>query len=138
LGNPINLVDPFGLEVDLQEMVDWLDSHANKKSKGQCAKYVRQGLEAGGADTTGHPIYAKEYGPTLINNGFQPIPSQNYTPKLGDIVVFQPLPGAPPNRRAGHIQAYDGENWVSDYLQPRFKPNQNQNPQYQIYRQPEE
>ena len=122
---------PSGL-VDLQKMADWLDNHANAKSVGKCAKYVRQALEAGGGDTTGHPVSAKYWGPTLEKMGLKPVPESNYTPKLGDIAVFQPRE----SKGHGHIQAFDGKGWVSDYFQPRFRPNRRETTPYQIYRQP--
>ena len=113
-------------------MADWLDNHANAKSVGKCAKYVRQALEAGGGDTTGHPVSAKYWGPTLEKMGLKPVPESNYTPKLGDIAVFQPRE----SKGHGHIQAYVGKGWVSDYFQPRFRPNRRETTPYQIYRQP--
>lgn len=121
-------------QVDLQKMVDWLNAHAHAKSVGKCAKYVRQGIEAGGGDTSGHAVSAKNWGPTLERIGFKPIPESNYSPKLGDIAVFQPK-----NKKGhGHIQVYDGTRWVSDYFQPRFRPNRRETTPYQIYRQPQQ
>ncbi|AXQ09235.1 RHS repeat-associated core domain-containing protein [Xanthomonas oryzae] len=117
-GNPIINVDPFGLRVDLIKMIDYMNAHANRKSKGQCAKYVRQGLEAGGADTSGHPIAAADYGPTLEKNDFSPI-DPSAAPESGDITVFPAIPGHP----YGHIEAYDGSSYVSDFSQSNFYPS---------------
>lgn len=128
---PNNFTTPSGL-VDLQKMTDWLDSYANVKSVGKCAKYLRQALEAGGGDTTGHPVSAKNWGPTLEKMGFKPVPEANYAPKLGDVAVFQPRE----SNGHGHIQAYTGKGWVSDFIQPRFRPNRRDTTPYQIYRQP--
>jgi hypothetical protein len=121
---------PSGL-VDLQKMTEWLDSHANVKSVGKCAKYVRQALEAGGGDTSGHPVSAKNWGPTLEKMGFKQVPEENYISKQGDVAVFQPRK----SNGHGHIQAYDGKGWVSDFIQPRFRPNRRDTTPYQIYRQ---
>jgi type VI secretion system secreted protein VgrG len=58
-----------------------------------------------------------------------------YLPQKGDIAVFQP-----PNdkHRHGHIQMYNGTQWVSDFKQPRaFWPNKDYEdikPPYVIYR----
>jgi hypothetical protein len=128
---PDKINKPSGL-VDLQKMTEWLDSHANAKSVGKCAKYVRQALEAGGGDTTGHPVSAKNWGPILEKMGFKPVPESNYISKLGDVAVFQPRE----RNGHGHIQAYDGKGWVSDFIQPRFRPNRRDTTPYQIYRQP--
>lgn len=42
--------------------------------KGLCATHVRKALEAGGANTAGHPFYAKAYAKLLRLNGFRVIP----------------------------------------------------------------
>ena len=38
------------------------------------------------------------------------------------IVVFDTYPGQP-KHPAGHIQIYNGEKWVSDFVQRRFWPS---------------
>jgi hypothetical protein len=85
----------------------------------------------GGGDTTGHPISAKDWGPTLEKMGFQPISKIDYESELGDIAVFQSWEG----HRHGHIQAYDGNRWISDFVQRYFLPSLKATI-YQIYRQP--
>jgi hypothetical protein len=111
-----------------------MKSRAHNKSLGKCAAYVRIGLEAGGANTTGHPLEAKNYGPTLEKNGFTPVSSENYYPQPGDTAVFQPHPGG---NSAGHIETFDGSNWVSDFTQRRFIASSGYaNSKYQIYRAP--
>ena len=134
LNNLINIMDELGLNpVDLQKMVEWIDDNANTYSTGQCARYVRLAIEAGGGDTTGHPIYAKDWGTTLQRIGFNPVSAGA---KFGDIVVIQP----PPNDIAGHIEIYDGSRWVSDFFQRDFWPGPSYRkfkPSYQMYRQPD-
>jgi hypothetical protein len=101
--------------------------------KGHCAKYVREALEAGGLNTSGHPVYAKNWGPTLIKIGFTKLSAVAYTPATGDVVVFQPID----SDGAGHIQIYDGSSWVSDFIQPDFYPShafQAHKASYEIYR----
>jgi CHAP domain len=136
--NPINNIDPLGL-FDTQAYVNWMLTHARHTSQGQCAKYVRQGLEAGGADISAGPDgypNAKDYGPQLLNNDFTPVNPTDYTPQPGDTVVFQPYPGD--SNSYGHIQMWNGNNWVSDFNQKGFFPNTgySQNPTYQPYRPP--
>ena len=104
--------------------------------KGLCATHVREALEAAGAVTAGHPFYAKAYGPILRLNGFRVVPkvSEDFRAfRKGDIAVMQPTRG----KNAGHIQAWDGSNWVSDFLQPGFWPGpdcRRDEPDYEIYR----
>jgi len=78
-------------------------------------------MEAGGLDTTGHPIDAKDYGPFLQQHGYHSVPGATYTgeEQMGDIVVFQPAPG---HSAAGHIEMWDGSRWVSDTKQRGLFP----------------
>lgn len=104
---------------------------------GECAKYVRIALEAGGADTSGHPAVAKEYGPTLLKNAFRALSveaPENFGFVKGDIVVMQP-PAL--GRQEGHIAGYDGRNWISDFIQNGFWPGpayRQERPAYVVYR----
>ena len=90
--------------------------------------------------------YAKDYGPTLIELGFEEIPvtwnyevvpsDEQYTPQIGDTRVWDTYPGQSP--QAGHIDWYNGQNWVSDYRQNnKWWPGENYktyHPHYKIYR----
>jgi type VI secretion system secreted protein VgrG len=126
--------------MDINKAVKYLDDHAEDDSTGQCAKYVREALEAGGLDLTHHPRSAKDYGPTLLANGFKktyefqqikspkeeldassvnvshsPGPAdQEYVSQKGDVAIIQPYDGG---RTDGHITMYDGTQWVSDFKQ---------------------
>jgi RHS repeat-associated protein len=97
-GNPIGNFDPMGLDawgndsslrgqywstgaLNVADVSLWLDDNAGNKSQGKCAKYVRQGLEAGGANTVGHPISAADYANTLQRNGYVPIRAVHFSPQ---------------------------------------------------------
>jgi hypothetical protein len=103
----------------------------------QCAKFVRRALEAGGADTSGHPAEAKRYGTLLLRNGFHPISIRHPDCQVfrkGDIVVMEPTKSG---NKAGHIAAYDGNDWVSDFVQSGFWPGTTyakEMPNYVVYR----
>src|SRR6185437_683211 len=77
---------------DKNAAVTHADSHARRHSTGNCARYVREAIDAGGV-VLGHTHYAKNYGPVLAASGFQPI---HGVPQKGDVVVIQPAPGHPP------------------------------------------
>jgi hypothetical protein len=104
--------DPFGQSgfegaapepaMDIDAAITELNENVLPGSDGWCARHVRWALEAGGVDTTGHPAIARTYGPLLVREGFQIIPSENYAAQRGDVVVFQNYPNQP--RDAGHIQ----------------------------------
>ncbi len=91
---------------------------AHGRSIGRCALYVRRALQAAGYSFTPQPsAYQYAHG-TLASAGFVKIKNDGYVPQVGDIAVF--------NRTAknphGHIQIYDGNQWVSDFRQPKFSP----------------
>ena len=100
----------------------------------QCATYVREALEAGGLVTIGHPAAAKDWGPTLVRIGFRVIDPANYSAALGDVIVIQGTSMS----KSGHIEIYDGKNWISDFVQqhgmwpgPSYRAEK---PSYKIYR----
>ena len=98
---------------------------------GKCAAYVRQALEAGGLTTGGHPLCAKDYGPFLQTRLFRVV---TLTPEVGDIAVFQAVPRI---STAGHIEGWDGRNWISDFIQDDIYPSRAYkaaNASYAIYR----
>lgn len=103
-----------------------LDRNALPKSTGNCAKFVRWALEAGGIDTAGRPNYAGYYGPFLESVGFVPVgasdPGLGYSHEQGDVTVFEPAPA----HQIGHVEGYDGGNnlsgWVSDWAQRNWIP----------------
>ena len=108
---------------------------AGDKSTGLCATRVREAIEAGGI-TLERTEYAKDYGSSLENAGFEELTvDANYVPQMGDVAVIQPVSG----RVEGHIQMYTGERWVSDFVQradsiypgPAYRREQ---PSYAIYR----
>jgi len=103
-----------GTQVKIDDMIKLLDAHAHASSQGQCAKYVRLAIEAGGVTIAPpRPVYAKDYGPKLASLGFSKVEATDYVPRKGDIAVIQP----PKGQTAGHIQIYNGTNWVSDFVQ---------------------
>jgi len=69
----------------------------------------------------------------LVKKGFSVVNSKGYKAKAGDIVVFQGFPG----HSSGHIQIFNGNQWISDFRQNYFTPGPSyrQPPDpYQIYR----
>ena len=122
---------------DTAKFATHLRKHAKAHSQASCAKFVRRALEAGGADTKGHPMPAKLYGPTLERNGFHAITVDDpdkFAFIQGDIVVMEPTKHG---NAAGHIAGYDGKVWISDFLQRGFWPGPvyaKEKPSYVVYR----
>jgi RHS repeat-associated protein len=144
--NPADLIDPSGLSpcLNINAFVNELNNNAGDEPDPEqnCAKYVRWALEAGGINTNGHPVSAKNYGPFLQGQGFSNVSPNNYTPQPGDIAVIQPYPGGNQN---GHIEGWNGSQWVSSFNQPSYPDTpgggvypgpgyRNAEPDYSIYR----
>lgn len=107
----------FGFDVGAT--VDHVESGARNRSAGQCARYVRQALERGGIDTSGHPTSAADYKGFLDGKGFSRVPPDDWIPKPGDIIVFDRVPGHP----HGHIQITTENGFCSDFRQKGFLPS---------------
>lgn len=105
--------------------------HAEPKSAGLCALYVRKAINAGGI-----PLWscgsAWRYNKVLSILNFQEVATGEEL-KVGDIVVFQPIGG----RKYGHIAIWNGTQWVSDFKQRNFIVHSDytkEGAEYHIYR----
>lgn len=123
---------------DVDRFAGHLRDSAGTNSQSHCAKFVRRALEAGGANTIGHPTRAKDYGPILLQNGFHAITVDgdpaNFPFMKGDIVVLEATANG---NSAGHIAGYDGKSWISDFVQRGFWPGpayEKEKPNYVVYR----
>jgi len=135
-----------GGTLDVQKAVAKLE-RAGDRSLHQCAKYVREAIEAGGIVFKEEDLpkshFAKHYGDTLekygfvneaeasVGQGFPP--NKSYTPKAGDVVVIQSTSTSP----EGHMAMFSGKQWISDFKQREFWPGpdyREQKPSYVIYR----
>ena len=116
------------------QLSDWMDAHALTRSSHHCAMYCRLGMEAAGLDTGDRPQSgdAGDYGPFLLRHGAQIVPQDSYVPQVGDVVVFDKTGQHP----YGHIEMYDGQHWVSDFMQNSFSPYRDaaSTPPFTIYR----
>jgi hypothetical protein len=106
----------------LHRLISWLDSHAHLHSTHHCAASVRQAMEAAGIQTDGRPVDAGDYGPFLLRHGARAVDSDSYQPQPGDIAVFDKSGDHP----AGHVQVFNGQHWVSDFVQQGFSPYRDQ------------
>lgn len=98
--------------------------NAHAKSKGKCAKYVRIALQAAGYKFTGWPIAAADYANgTMTNMGMVQI-DHNAPRQVGDVIVVNKSGSHP----YGHIQIFDGRNWISDFIQNKWNVYTPMNP----------
>ena len=132
---------------NIDNAVNYLNGHAypkyDKATCGKCAKAVRLSLEAGGIDTSDRnadpkdptsQYHAKNWGSYLLIKGFGVEDISDYSAEKGDIRVFQNYPGG---SFSGHIDMYNGNQWVSDYFENGFWPGRGyreNNAAFTIYR----
>ena len=90
---------------------------ANSTSTGYCARYVANALEFGGNFKFQRQSSAYMYNGVLPGLGFKAYPASEPA-KVGDVIVY----GKCAAHRHGHIQIWNGKNWVSDWVQRRGVP----------------
>jgi hypothetical protein len=91
---------------------------ALSRSSGYCARYVRKALQSAGYEFTPNPsAYQYASRGTLAGAGFSKV-SNNLPPQVGDVVVYDRSSKHP----HGHIQIFDGGDWVSDFRQNSISP----------------
>ena len=118
---------------NVNNAVEYLSKHAEERSVGKCAQYVRLAIREGGCPTYFHPESACDYIQFLPKLGFEEIATENYNPQMGDVIVFPSIKG----HEHGHIAMYDGKHWISDFKQSGFWPGgdyKKVQPKYTIYR----
>lgn len=121
--------------LDKKKTARYMDgnAHGTQQFTGRCARACRLGLEAGGLNTTGHPGLAKEWA-AFLENLKVPIVAKDslddYTPQQGDVAVFE----GGGRDRSGHMEIYDGLQWVSDTRQQRFMPRRDYPGGFTIFR----
>jgi hypothetical protein len=110
---------------NIYKSIEHLSIHAESKSVGRCAKYVRQAIEAGGLDTNGRPGSAYQYKGYLPTKGFNAIGNitgrdkqaawTKLNAQVGDISVMD-------HGEHGHICMWNGSKWISDFAQNNMWP----------------
>ena len=94
---------------------------ANARSTGYCARYVANALQGAGYKFTRQAsafMYAS--GP-LASAGFTKIQNKGQY-QIGDVMVYGAHGGSGGGGIHGHIQIYNGKNWVSDFIQRSVVP----------------
>jgi hypothetical protein len=123
---------------DLVKFTTHLRAHATKDwGHARCALRMRQALEAGGAEVQPHPTAGKLFGPALERIGFHAVKIDDLAKFIfrnGDVMVMAPFTRGNPS---GHVAAYDGRDWISDFIQSDFWAGpgyRKDKPSYVIYR----
>lgn len=101
-----------------QAAADYATSHALKGSAKKCAEYVNNALRAQGIKIWGH---GRDVAGNLLKTGkFQSIAyNGKYIAQKGDVMSIPSIAG----HQHGHVAIFNGEYWVSDYIQTNKRGN---------------
>ena len=119
--------------IDIEKFTGFLKGITRQTSTQSCARSIRIGLQSAGAKIVNHPVAAADWGNTLTKLGYQKIDLSFDRPKKGDIYIINRTE----KHRYGHIAAYSGKAWVSDFQQRGHNVYKNSNVTYTYYRLPE-
>lgn len=118
---------------DVNQFTKFLSGITRQTSTQRCARSIRIGLQSAGAKIVNHPVAAADWGNTLLKLGYQKIDLSFDRPKKGDIYIIDRTE----KNRYGHIAAYSGQAWVSDFKQRSHDVYSNSKVRYTYYRLPE-
>lgn len=103
-----------------QKMLEKLNANAENRSTGYCARYVNRAMAQAGIWPNGGkgnaidlPKSLDQYGYTNIYTG----PTGSYQSSnvpVGSVIVYKAN-----HHSWGHVEVYDGKNYISDYKSPR-------------------
>ena len=116
--------------IDVNKMTQYLQGITRQTTMRKCARSVRLALQAAGARFQSHPVAAADWGSTLTQIGYRKINLAFDRPQKGDIYIIDRTA----SNRYGHIAAYSGQAWVSDFKQRSHAVYKNQNVKYEYYR----
>ena len=108
--------DVADYDFDRKKAAKYVTENAAPRSRTCCAWYVMRALQEGGCPAYILPAYAYEW--LLPRMDWEEVKREGYVPKEGDIIVF-PAIG---KHIWGHIQMWNGHQWVSDFRQKNKIP----------------
>ncbi|MBQ3364273.1 MAG: hypothetical protein IJG42_10025 [Muribaculaceae bacterium] len=119
---------------NVEKATKFLTKNRQEKSTHCCAWYTMRALQEGGCPAIILPAQWYSYFMPLVQ--FEEVPQDGYTPMKGDVAVFER-----PEWRSwkmisqwwGHVDMYNGEQWISDFKQQKMNPYNKPVP-YRIYR----
>lgn len=119
-----------GHRINIEKFTSYLQGITRNTSTQKCARSIRVGLQSSGAKIVNHPVAAADWGGTLMQLGYKKINASFDRPKKGDIYIIDRTQG----HKYGHIAAYSGSAWVSDFKQRDHAVYRNKNVTYSYYR----
>ena len=125
-----NYTASSSVRFDFSKFTNNLESITRRTSTAKCAKSIRVALQSAGANIQNHPVAAADWGGTLKQLGYKEIsPAFDY-PKKGDIYIIDRTR----SHLYGHIAAYTGSNWISDFRQNGYAVYKDNNVTYRYFR----
>ncbi|MFV5403787.1 MULTISPECIES: CHAP domain-containing protein [unclassified Acinetobacter] len=119
-----------GHRINIEKFTSYLQGITRRTSTQKCARSIRVGLQSSGAKIVNHPVAAADWGNTLMQLGYKKINASFDRPKKGDIYIIDRTS----NHKYGHIAAYSGTAWVSDFKQNSHAIYRTKNLTYSYYR----
>ena len=119
-----------GHRINIEKFTSYLQGITRRTSTQKCARSIRVGLQSSGAKIVNHPVAAADWGSTLKQLGYKKINQSFDRPKKGDIYIIDRTA----KHRYGHIAAYSGSAWVSDFKQNSHAIYRTKNLTYSYYR----
>ncbi|NNH00110.1 peptidoglycan amidohydrolase family protein [Acinetobacter sp. ANC 5414] len=116
--------------LDVRKFTQKLHSMSSATSTKKCARSIRIALQSAGAKIVNHPVAAADWGNTLQTIGYKKINPSFNNPKEGDIYIIHRTQ----KHVYGHIAAYTGRQWVSDFRQNSHAVYKNDQVNYTYYR----
>ena len=116
--------------LDVRKFTQKLHSISSATSTAKCARSIRIALQSAGARIVNHPVAAADWGNTLQTIGYKKINPSFNNPKEGDIYIIHRTQ----KHVYGHIAAYTGRQWVSDFRQNSYAVYKNDQVSYTYYR----
>ena len=116
--------------LDVRKFTQKLHSMSSASSTKKCARSIRIALQSAGARIVNHPVAAADWGNTLQTIGYKKINPSFNNPKEGDIYIIHRTQ----KHVYGHIAAYTGRQWVSDFRQNSHAVYKNDQVNYTYYR----
>lgn len=116
--------------LDVRKFTQKLHSISSATSAAKCARSIRIALQSAGARILNHPVAAADWGRTLQTIGYKQIKPSFDQPREGDIYIIDRTQ----KHVYGHIAAYTGRQWISDFRQNSHAVYKNDKVTYTYYR----
>jgi hypothetical protein len=123
------LIEEISMSWNKEGAISYAKSHAQPKSTGYCAHYVTEAIRMGGRLKISIRVWQKIWG----GHWSMRVCLVYDQPHAGDVAVIQNIVG----HDSGHVCIYDGQQWISDFIQRTLYPGQayrTMQPHYELFR----